>query len=377
MRQSRRGWLRRVATSGLAMSFPVRGLVQAAETACGIGVDAMRAPFTDRLPEITPPLLVGANGAPVKTAKDWDAARILLRERWDRFLGPAISVASEPKTEIVEEQRHDGYRRQSLRWRVEPETWLDAHLLVPEVKPPAAGFPAIIALHQTSNQTIDEIAGVERSGVTVRPDQARAVDLARAGFVVFCPKNFLWQDVPNFDAAVQRFRSRHPQTRGMAKMLFDSRQAVDQLLRIAPQVDSQRIGAFGHSLGAKEVVYLMAFDERIRAGVASDGGTGFDQTNWDAPWYLGKGCAQDAAAAGLAPHQLLALASPRPLLIVAGGHERGGADGDGTRPYIHAARQVDHLLTGEHRLGYWNHGQGHALTNDIFACCHAWLKRFV
>jgi hypothetical protein len=35
-----------------------------------------------------------------------------------------------------------------------------------------------------------------------------------------------------------------------------------------------RVFAIGHSLGAKEVLYLAGFDERIRAAVSSEGGIG-------------------------------------------------------------------------------------------------------
>lgn len=381
MRQTRRTWLRQAGLSTLAASQVLVGGNSfgafAADLSCAAKRNSFTTAFSDALPELAPPLLVQSNGQPVVDAGQWNAARNELRSRWKTFLGPAPTPLPNPDTEWLEEKTESDYVRRSLRWRVEAETWLDAHVLIPSGPAPATGFPAIMALHQTSIQTIDEIAGVERPGAPLRPDQARAVDLVRAGFVVFCPKNFLWQDVPDYNAAVQRFQSRHPQSRGMAKMLFDSQQAVDQLLRVVPQVDPRRIGAFGHSLGAKEVVYLMAFDDRIRAGVASDGGVGFDQTNWDAPWYLGKGVADQARTAGVDHHQLLALASPRRLLIVAGGHERKGADGDGTRPYVHAARQVDRLLTGEHRLGFWNHGQGHAMNDGIFACCRDWLTRFV
>ncbi len=374
MTSTRRIWLRQAA--GAASSCIAPGWLTAAVSPCEATLSAALAPFSDSLADLDPPLLT-SNGRPIATTAEWETERTRLRDRWLKFLGPPPSPAKNPETDWTDDTREEGYRRRTLRWRVEPEVWLDAHLLIPERPAPAGGYPAIIALHQTSQQTIDEIAGVNRPGVPVSRDQARAIDLARAGFVVFCPQNFLWQDVTSYDEAVRRFQSRHPETRGMTKMLFDSRQSVDQLLRVVPEVNAKRIGAFGHSLGAKEVVYLMAFDDRILAGVASDGGVGFDHTNWDAPWYLGKDFVEVARSAGLAPQQLLALVSPRRLLIVAGGRDRKGADGEETRPYIQAARKVDQLLVGGPRLGFWNHRQGHAMTDGIFACCRDWLTRFV
>jgi dienelactone hydrolase len=361
--------------AGLACGIP--GWLAAADASGTEPVASALAPFSEPLADPSPPLLTGSDNAAITTAAAWEAERIRLRDRWLEFLGPPLTPPSDPQTEWIDDVRGDGYRRRSLRWRVEADTWIDAHLLIPGRPAPAGGHPAVIALHQTSKQSIDEIAGVDRPGAPVNRDQARGVDLVRAGFVVFCPRNFLWQEVASYDEAARRFHARQPRTRGMAKMLFDARQSVDQLLRIAPDVDARRIGAFGHSLGAKEVVYLMAFDDRIRAGVASDGGVGFAQTNWDAAWYLGKDCIPAAEAAGLAPHQLLALASPRRLFIVAGGRDRKAADGEETKPFVHAARQVDRLLVGETRLGFWNHGRGHVMTNVIFSRCRDWLTTFV
>ena len=42
--------------------------------------------------------------------------------------------------------------------------------------------------------------------------------------------------------------------------------AVD-ILAAHPEVDVERLGAVGHSLGAKEVLYQAAFDERIKVAV--------------------------------------------------------------------------------------------------------------
>ena len=78
-------------------------------------------------------------------------------------------------------------------------------------------------------------------------------------------------------------------------MLYDASRAVDLLVAIE-DVDPHRIGAIGHSLGAKEVLYLAAFDERVRAVVSSEGGIGLSYSNWDAPWYLGEAIQRPGSA---------------------------------------------------------------------------------
>ncbi len=185
-----------------------------------------------------------------------------------------------------------------------------------------------------------------------RDSRALGLKLARQGFVVFCPRCFLWRDTSlGYKEAAARFKARHPGTLGMRKMLNDAQCAVDVLTSL-PEVDPNRIGATGHSLGAKESLYLAAFDERIQAAVASEGGTGFSFTNWHDPWYLNPTI--HSPEFKLNHHQLLALIAPRAFLILAG--ESGPptmsvADGDHTG-LLEAALPVYRLLwkTGPPRI---------------------------
>ena len=65
--------------------------------------------------------------------------------------------------------------------------------------------------------------------------------LAKRGFVVFCPRCFLWQNVTSLNEAVAKHRERHPQTLGMAKMLYDAMRGTDVLIA-QPDVDGALVG---------------------------------------------------------------------------------------------------------------------------------------
>ena len=125
-------------------------------------------------------------------------------------------------------------------------------------------------------------------------------------------------------------------------MLFDAQRGLD-VLESLPEVDTNRLGAIGHSLGAKEALYVAAFDPRVKATVSSEGGIGTTFSNWNAPWYLDK----QITSFGREHHELLALAAPRPFLLVGG----DSADGDRSWPYIDAARPVYELFSKPARLG--------------------------
>ncbi len=129
-----------------------------------------------------------------------------------------------------------------------------------------------------------------------------------------------------------------PGSKGMAKMLFDAQRAVDVLESLA-EVDSSRIGCMGHSLGAKEALYLGAFDDRVKVIVSNEGGIGIKMSNWDAVWYLSK----DIDAFGHKHHEVLSLAAPKPFLLIGG----DSADGEQSRPYIEAVKPVYGLYNKE------------------------------
>ncbi|MEX1232799.1 MAG: dienelactone hydrolase family protein [Planctomycetaceae bacterium] len=314
------------------------------------------------------PLLKTSSGQTISTVDEWEKHRGTLRRRWLDFLGPMPERNRELNVEILKSERVGNVIRQHIRYDVEEGIRAPAYLLKPVGPVPEKKWPAIVGLHQTTNASIDEIAGV--SGPE---DMSIGLKMARQGFVVFCPKNYLWHDVENYQQAVAGHAERHPKTLGMMKMLYDAQRGVDFLSQL-DDVDTERIGAMGHSLGAKETFYLMAFDERVKAGVASDGGTAFTSTNWNAPWYLGKQIEQPDFP--LDHHELIALIAPRPFLILAG--EIGAAaDGDRTWPYLQAALPVWELYGAPVRMGMYNHRMGHVLPPEIFARLEAWLTAYL
>lgn len=314
-------------------------------------------------------LLVDDRGQPITSLRQWQPARARLREEWLKFLGPMPTERPVVRLEVMKEDRPEGCVRQLVRYLAESDEPVEGYLLRPDSKS-SERRSGIVALHQTSNASIDEIAGV--SGAEA---QHLGLQLCRAGHVVFCPRCYLWQTPPKYQidvkSTVDYFRKRHPQTLGMHKMLFDAQRGVDVLVSL-PDVDPKRIGAVGHSLGAKEALYLAAFDERVKAAVASEGGIGFSSTNWKDPWYLGPGI--EAPDFSLNHHQLLALIAPRPFLILGGESGRGAADGVRSWPYVEAALPVYRLYGEPARLGLLNHHQGHSIPPDARLKLMEWLR---
>ncbi|MGE3316259.1 MAG: alpha/beta hydrolase family protein [Planctomycetaceae bacterium] len=316
------------------------------------------------------PLLVDGDGKAITDQACWERRRVEIRSEWMKFLGPMPEPRPAVKLEVLSETMTGTVKRQLVRYEGEPNLFVEGYLLRPRAQ--SAGqmkWPGIVALHQTTDASIDEIAGV--SG----PDAMQlGFKLAQRGFVVFCPRCFLWQNAESLNDAVAQHRARHPKALGMAKMLYDAMRGVDVLVSL-PEVDASRIGAVGHSLGAKEALYLAAFDERIRTAAASEGGTTFRSTNWDAPWYLGPQIRDEKFP--LNHHQLLGLIAPRPFLILGGESGRGAADGKRSWPLIEAALPAWKLYGEPVRLGLHNHRQGHSVSPESYGRIAEWLEVYL
>ena len=312
-------------------------------------------------------LLTDDQGRTIASRRAWTARRGKLLETWRTWLGMdhLPRRPEQRKLETLSTDEVDGVVRRRVRYETLPGEFTEAYWLEPR-RPADDARPGAVVFHSTVNHSIRQPAGVE--GV---PEKAFGLALAKRGFTTFCPRNFLWPTNDRIDAKRQAssFLARYPGAKGMARMLWESQLAVDCLCRL-PGVDTGRIGAIGHSLGAKEVLYLAAFDERVKSSVSSEGGVGFDFTNWDAPWYLGSEIRRGAVPR--THDELLAIAAPRPFLLVGG----DSADGKRSRPHIQAAQAVYRLWNEPVRLGLYNHGQGHSVPKAVMLRMIEWLATY-
>jgi dienelactone hydrolase len=314
------------------------------------------------------PLLFDAEHRPIATPAAWAARRAELRDAWTRFLGTIRVPRVAPVLTVIEEDRPDGAVRQLVRYEAEPGLPVEGYLLRPEGAAPAGKRrPGVVVLHPTTEDTIRQPAGLAGPA-----EKHIGLHLARRGYVAFCPCNYLWQygSSKNLNAAVAWLAGRHPGVTGMAKMLLDAVRAVDALAAL-PDVDPGRLGAIGHSLGAKEALYLAAFDDRVRAAVSSEGGIGLSYSNWEAPWYLGEAIRRPGFA--LDHGQVLGLVAPRAFLLIGG----DSADGDRSWPYVEAALPLWRLLGAPDAVGLFNHRQGHAYPPEAVRVADAWLDRYL
>ncbi len=324
--------------------------------------DLQIPPVPDSVPEkpILSDLLLDREGNPI-TKSDWESQRARIEDRWKTFLGlyhlPPIKAPLNIQITFVDTFRSCSRYRLQYNLESKGNFTTEAYLLVPNAIL-LKKMPAFVAFHQTTDNHAKEPAGL---GAGSPPNMTYGVQLAELGYVVLCPRNFLYLGSPSDsrERKAQDVRRYYPQWKGITRMVYDAMRAVD-VLRSFAFVDSSSIGCIGHSLGAKEALYAAAFDERYKVTVFSEGGIGFAEpnTNWNAEWYLG--CAFEQI--NMDHHELLALIAPRPFLLFAGrtGIRKGQeVDDEKSWKYIKAAMPVYDLLGYPKNIGWWHHQKGH------------------
>ncbi|HWL10179.1 MAG TPA: dienelactone hydrolase family protein [Planctomicrobium sp.] len=311
------------------------------------------------------PLLEKTDGSHITTLEEWKPVRAELKQSWADFLGPLPSRPATFDLKSIQTDVLETVTRELVEYNVEDGRRVQAYVLRPK-ETTAAKRPALVVFHGTTPDTSRSMVGLG----TTKPGRDTGLKLAQRGFVVICPANFLWEE-SSYLKSVAAAKKRNPQSLGMATMLSDGIRAVDLLLTF-PDVDPQRVGTIGHSLGGKEALYLIAFDDRIQAGVASEGGIGLHSTNWEAPWYLGPAVKEPDFPRN--HHELVALIAPRPFLVLGGETGSGCADGDRSWPYIEAGQHVTKLYGLPPQQGLFNHHEGHLFSPESQRRAFEWLE---
>jgi dienelactone hydrolase len=308
-------------------------------------------------------LLLDAHGQPITSKRGWLTQRAHLKARWQSVLGEFPKTKTPLKTEVLATEDLPAFTRQLVSYQVEAGLFTDGYLLTP--KSVKGKLPAMVVFHPTTHLQAKGVAGL----VPEYPEEERqGAQLVQRGYVVWCPRNYIETPGTNWAGNAARVLARHPNWNGLTRMVWDAIRAAD-FVESLPNMDPKRIGCLGHSLGAKQVLYAMAFDERYRAGVSSEGGIGLRFSNWDAPWYFGAKINQPGF--DLENHQVLALVAPRAFLLLAG----DSSDGDRSWTFIQTVNPVYDLLGVPQNIGWFNHHQGHRYGPEARAVTEAFLDQ--
>jgi dienelactone hydrolase len=309
---------------------------------------------------------------PIEKASDWPKRRAHILAGMEQVMGPrpAEGNRTPPDLRILEEVRLPAYTRQKITFGAEAGDRVPAYLLIPhDLKGPA---PAMLCLHQTT-----PLGKGEPAGLGGKTNLHYAHELAGRGYVTLAP------DYPTFgDYAIDVYG------RGYAsatmKGIRNHLRAVD-LLSSLPQVDRQRLGVIGHSLGGHNALFVAAFDPRLKAVVTSCGFNSFfkyqggDLTGWSHAGYMPRIASIYSRDPKLMPFdftEVLAALAPRAVFVNAPMGDTN-FEVSGVKDCVLAASPVYALLGAGDRLTVRHPDCGHDFPPEVRSEAYAWLERWL
>jgi hypothetical protein len=326
--------------------------------------------------------------------EEWPGIRERIHARVMGSMGTPPDLVVEPHYELLEEYERYGLRHRKIRYRVMPDEWGLAVIVLPEGVDDAAPGHAVVVCHGTYGGRLGKTGPLTVDG----PECAYAIELARRGFVTATPDNYLFgervtqgEDMPEeeigrrYTESLQRFIDEHPEWSLDGRRLWEHRRLLDVLDRL-PSVRPGAHGVMGNSLGGRMTVFLAAFDGRIAAAVPSTGispnltniyrllsghPANFSSPLWIEHFRRTRGhMLYDYA-------DMIALCAPRPLLVLE-------PYNDAYNPYIAAnfqcylAGQRAYALLGKPEcFCTLNHGDGHATLDDVRDFAYRWFARWL
>jgi len=314
----------------------------------------------------------------VNSPESWIEHKKILKQRYLDL----IRDQYKPKKPELEIQFHDMviidgvYRRQLISYQVGEDERAHAYLGVPlSLRGPA---PAIVALHGTYASGKNRVAGLIEN-----PDKAYLDHLCRKGYVVIAPDHFVaGHRIPTegpYDTTA--FYKKHPNWTAVGKFTYEHSIAID-VLQSLKEVNTEKIGVLGHSLGGHGSMFLAAYDERVQAAAGNCSASFFRQNPrveaWARDnWYVYFRHIRPGILEGELPpidfHEIMALVAPRAFLDLSGLN-----DGD---PLTQRQRilmllkvmDVYELEKVPQNFAFFVHGKGHSVAHESRELMYGWM----
>lgn len=264
----------------------------------------------------------------------------------------------------------DHYYRLTIRFTAAEGEVVPAYLYLPFRKSISGKLPAMLVLHGTGdggNRLVD--------GESPLANRAQAKELAERGYVVIAPDYPSMGELHDYDFSRDRYES------GTMKGIFNHMRSVD-VLQAREDVDSDRIGVLGHSLGGHNAMFAAAFDPRLKVVVSSSGWTQMDYYDIGqvahekyggrlGPWaqnrympLLRKKYGLDGDKIPFDFHEIIALLAPRPFFSNSPVND-GNFDVEGVKKGIEASVEVYRFLDAEDNLQVRYPEGGHDFPTEV------------
>ena len=281
-------------------------------------------------------------------------------------LNPRLLKRQEERDRIVE----------WITYESEPGEVVPAVMLIPRRHTPP--LPVVLCHHQHAGQY--DLGKSEVLGWAGNPQQAYAAELCARGYITLAPDTIGFEERrhPRMPGQhYEHFLAQEYSIKGLTlqgKMIWDVMRAVDYL-QSRPEVDPNRIGMIGHSMGAAETWFSMAVEPRIKVGAASCatttyvailGAEAIHNPGFYLPGILKWGDIPD----------IVSLIAPRPLLIL-NGEQDLRFPVQGAKDVVARAGMLYRRLGRPDALELFTSPQGHEFTDEMRQRAYHWLDRWL
>jgi len=194
----------------------------------------------------------------------WERQRYSIKDALQQVMGPLpLHLPTVSETIYQDTFETSSYTRYNLILKGNDDVLVTAYLYIPKRLGLLGDTPAMVALHPTGDLGKRIVDG---EGL---PNRGYARELAERGYIVIAPDYPGYGDLQDYDF------ENSPYASGTMAGIANHCLCISFLQSLS-QVDGDRIGAIGHSLGGHNAMFLAALDHRIKVAVASCGWTQFE-----------------------------------------------------------------------------------------------------
>jgi dienelactone hydrolase len=321
--------------------------------------------------------------APPADRQTWDVQRQVARATLWRLLGEMPPFFTPQPTLLRNEQR-DGYRLEKIVFDNGAGAEVPGYVLIPDG---AANAPAILYNHAHGGDYT--IGKEEIFGDRYNLHKQLGVELVRQGYVVLAIDAYLFNERQGKGPGGPEELGKEAEITLAKKFLWEGGTLWGMMLRddllalnyllSRPEVDPERVGTTGMSLGGSRTTWLAALDERIKVAIPVAQMNRYQEFAASGR-YVVHGIyyyVPGALRSGVNMEHIAALTAPRAQLILIG-------DSDELSPIegIHIIDDFNRKIYGLYDANaqfetFIAPGLAHEYTTEMFDKMIAWLRQWL
>lgn len=272
-----------------------------------------------------------------------------------------------------------GYVIESLYYDAEPNDPIPAYLLIPQGVSASNPAPAVCVWHQHAGNWTKGKS--EPAGLMADPMHHTGAALAREGYVVLCPDALCFEERRDptgklKDGNFERFEFLRYVVAGKCmawKNILDMKRAVDFLVS-RPEVISDKIGCYGHSMGSTHTWLVGPWETRLKCLVGNCCLPTYQAIHREHMLHCFPNFIPGLMQFGDTPN-IAALIAPRPLLLNFGDNDSGSPI-DQVRAALPVIQQAyDSMHASDKFQAVIEENTGHVLSETMWKRTRDWFAK--